>query len=388
MKLAYVGDFFNHGGLLYTFGTSVVILLSLLNDVDSIDVFCPEENEETEEFELPSKVKLFGFYRYDNVRSILRLLKVQWKNYNIVLFNMLPTGFGNGTLSNATALLVPILLVKFLRQKNIRVIYHNSVFTNDVGTLGYNSAFDKIRSFFLGIVEKSLFKNLDTFVLLDLYKERIDKSIGENRVRVLNSIYLEAITSIYINKVMDLEFLNVRKSDIPTVLMHGSWGPQKNIELGLSALKELKEKGIKFKLVISGGFNHHFPKYGRKFNELLYLYSDIVDEYLGPIAERDIMKIFLNANLLLLPYNTPGGHSGVLEQAIFFEVPTIAIDFPEYREQVSDSANVKLVNTESFSSVLATYLKSLEDRQNINIRDKIIMASANVKELIEVATEG
>ncbi|MFG1519483.1 MAG: glycosyltransferase [Thermoplasmataceae archaeon] len=388
MRLAYVGDFFNHGGLLYTSGTPILILLSLFKDIDLIDVFCPEENDKIEEFELPSKVVLREFYRYDDLKSILRLLKVPWKNYDTVIFNMLPTGFGNRTMANAIALFVPILLVKFLRQKNIRVIYHNSVFTNDVGKLGYDTAFDKIRSFFLGIVEKILFKNLETFVLLDLYKERIDKSIGENRVHVLKSRYLEAITSIYINEAMNLEYLRIEKSDIPTILMHGSWGPQKNIALSLSKLKKLKEDGAKFKLTISGGLNHHFPEYKRIFNELLHSYSDIVDEYLGPVAERDIMKIFLNANLLLLPYNTPGGHSGVLEQAIFFEVPTISIDFPEYREQTSEVSNVKLANTDNFSSVLATYLKSLENRQKINIRDKIIIARANVRELIDMGMEG
>jgi glycosyltransferase involved in cell wall biosynthesis len=388
MRLAYVGDFFNHGGLLYTSGTPILILLSLFKDIDLIDVFCPEENDKIEEFELPSKVVLREFYRYDDLKSILRLLKVPWKNYDTVIFNMLPTGFGNRTMANAIALFVPILLVKFLRQKNIRVIYHNSVFTNDVGKLGYDTAFDKIRSFFLGIVEKILFKNLETFVLLDLYKERIDKSIGENRVHVLKSRYLEAITSIYINEAMNLEYLRIEKSDIPTILMHGSWGPQKNIALSLSKLKKLKEDGAKFKLTISGGLNHHFPEYKRIINELLHSYSDIVDEYLGPVAERDIMKIFLNANLLLLPYNTPGGHSGVLEQAIFFEVPTISIDFPEYREQTSEVSNVKLANTDNFSSVLATYLKSLENRQKINIRDKIIIARANVRELIDMGMEG
>ena len=388
MKIAYVGDFINHGRSLQTTGTPIVILLSLLEKVDSIDVLCPEENDKIEEFELPSKVILRRFYKYDDWKSILRLLKIPWKSYGTVIFNMLPTGFGNRTTANATALFVPILLVKFLRQKNIRVIYHNSVFTNDVGKLGYYTAFDKIRSFFLGIVEKILFKNLETFVLLDLYKERIDKSIGENRVHVLKSRYLEAITSIYINEVMNLEYLKIERSDIPTILMHGSWGPQKNIELGLSELKKLKEDGAKFRLTISGGLNHHFPDYESKFKELLHSYSDIVDDYLGPVAEKDIMKIFLNANLLLLPYNTSGGHSGVLEQAIFFEVPTIAIDFPEYREQAFDSAKVKLINTESFSSVLATYLKSLENRQKINIRDKIIIASANVRELIEMTKEG
>jgi glycosyltransferase involved in cell wall biosynthesis len=382
VKIAFVGDFINHGKSLQTTGTPIVILLSLLKNVDSIDVFCPEENDKTEEFELPSKVILREFYRYDNSKSILRLLKIPWKNYDVVMFNMLPTGFGNGTMANATALFVPILLVKFLKQKNIRVIYHNSVFSNDVKTLGYNSAFDKIRSFFLRIVEKSLFKNLDTFVLLDLYKERIDKSIGENRVRVLNLPYLEAITSIYINEVMNLEYFKIEKSDIPTVLMHGSWGPQKNIELGLSELKKLKEYGAKFRLTISGGLNHHFPEYEKEFNELLHSYSDIIDEYLGPVAEKDIMNIFLNANLLLLPYNTPGGHSGVLEQAIFFEVPTIAIDFPEFREQAKGVANVKLVSAENFCEAIEEILKNPINRTELIINIKIKEAIQETRQLL------
>ena len=382
MKIAYVGDFINHGKSLQTTGTPIVILLSLLENVDSIDVFCPEENNKTEEFELPSKVILREFYRYDNSKSILRLLKIPWKNYDVVMFNMLPTGFGNGTMANATALFVPILLVKILRQKNIRVIYHNSVFSNDVKTLGYNSAFDKIRLFFLRIVEKSLFKNLDTFVLLDLYKERIDKSVGENRVHVINSPYLEAITSIYINQVMNLEYLKIEKSDIPKVLMHGSWGPQKNIKLGLSALKKLKEDGAKFRLTISGGLNHHFPEYEKEFNELLYSYSDIIDEYLGPVAEKDIMNIFLKANLLLLPYNTPGGHSGVLEQAIFFEVPTVAIDFPEFREQAKGVTNVKLVPSENFCEAIEEILKNPINKTELMINRKIKEAIQGTRQFL------
>ena len=169
--------------------------------------------------------------------------------------------------------------------------------------------------------------------------------------------------------------------------MHGSWGPQKNIELGLMTLKKLKREGVKFRLVISGGLNHHFPEYKRKFQELIHSYSDVIDEYLGPVTEKDIMRIFLDASLLILPYNTPGGHSGVLEEAMCFEVPTIAIDFPEFREQANENSNVKLVNTNSFFSILVNYLKFLEEKRKINFRDKIIKASINVKQLLGPVTE-
>ena len=387
MRIAYIGDFINHGKSLQTNGTSVVILLSLLKDVQAIDVFCPEANEEVENFELPQKVRLYESYRYDNSISILHLLKIPWYNYDAVIFNMLPTGFGSGTLPNAVALVVPIILRIIFRQRNIRVIYHNSVFTNDIRTLGYNTAFDSIRSFFLGVVERTLFKNVATFVLLNLYKKRIDDSIGKNKLHVLNGRYLEAITTLYLNKVMDAEFVETEKSDIPMILMHGSWGPQKNIELGLMAVQKLKKEWIKFRLVISGGLNHHFPEYKRKFEELLHSYSDVIYEYLGPVTEKDIMRVFLDASFLILPYNTPGGHSGVLEQAMFFEVPTIAIDFPEFREQANGTSNIKLINTNNFFYVLVNYLKFLEEKRKINFKDKIIKASINVKQLVNPITE-
>ncbi len=379
MRIAYVGDFINHGGLLYTSGTSVVILTSLLEDVTSIDVFCPRLNKKLEEFELPTKVRLFEFYKFDHPLSILKLLRVTWKSYDTVIFNMLSTGFGNTSTANGVGLIVPILLTKLFRQSNIRVIYHNSVFTNDVRTLGYNSAIDKIRAFFLGIVERTLFKSVSTFVLLDLYKQRIDETIGKNMVQVLKSRYLEAITTLYMNKTMFVESFDIRKTDIPIIRLHGSWGPQKNIELALSALRNVKESEIKFKLIISGGINHHFSLYERNFNKILNSYSDIIDEYLGPVSEKKIMQMFLDTDLLILPYNTPGGHSGVLEQAIFFEIPTIAVDFPEYREQVNGITNIILVKSGNLYDSIRKILTQESNVKRISIQKKILQTIEQTK---------
>lgn len=383
MKVAYVGDFINHGKSLQTIGTSIVILLSLLESVESIDVYCPKENKDTEEFEFPPKVRLLESYRYEDVKSIFRLLQKPWNKYGAVIFNMLPTGFGNGSLANAAALCIPILLVKIFRLNNIRVIYHNSVFTNDFRTLGYNSPYDKVRSFFLSVVERTLFKNVNSFVLLDVYNKRIDKTIGKNKVHVLKASYLEAITTLYINKKLNVEFLDVETKLIPTVLMHGSWGPQKNIEMGLSALKKVRESGINFRLVISGGINHHFLEYEKKFRELLISYSDIIDEYLGTVEEKDIMRIFLEASLLILPYNTPGGHSGVLEQAIFFQVPTIAIDFPEYREQAAGFENVTLIDPKDLTSELILQELGISPYRTINIGKKIGESEMNLENIVK-----
>ena len=383
MKVAYVGDFINHGKFLPTFGTSLVILLARLKYVTSIDVFCPEINKNIEDFKTPDKVNVVEFYSYDNPISLLKFLRISWNEYDTVIFNMLATGFGNSSVANTIGLIIPICLTKIFGYNNIKIIYHNSIFTNDIKKLGYNSLFDRIRSFFLKVVETILLKSVEIFVLLDLYKQRIDAALGKNLVQVYNPRFLDEITTLYINNSLELEKIENADQKTPAILMHGSWGPQKNIELGLSVLRDLRKEGISYKLIISGGINHHFPEYAKKFRQLLDSYSDIIDEYLGIVEEREIMNLFLNASLIILPYNTPGGHSAVLEQAIFFEVPTIAIDFPEYREQVAGNENVFLIESKDMTSNLILSQLKAPSHKIINLNMKIQESQRNVEHLLK-----
>ena len=296
----------------------------------------------------------------------------------------LPTGFGKSSLTNLTALLVPLLVSKGLRKKNIKIIYHNSVYTNDIRALGYNTKSDKIKGYLLGVVERSLFKNIPTYVMLKMYKDKIDKAIGKNKVTYLNARYLEAISTVYMNGKISHEIIKGRTfHEVPTILMHGYWGPQKNLKLVLSTLRKLKEKGINFKLIISGGINDHFPNFKNEFISIIELYNDIIDSYLGYINEMDIMQTFLKADLLVLPYNTPGGHSGVMEQAIFFEIPTIAINFPEYMEQSRKEDNIILVSSANIERGILLLLNMVNRMGDIQCLKKIITCKNNISTLLD-----
>ena len=381
MRVAYVGDFINHGKSLQTSGTSIVILLSMIEEVETIDVYCPVQNDSTEDFTLPAKIRLIPLYKYDDPFSIIRLLSIRKRKYDRVIFNLLPTGFGNGNISNLVGLWVPISLRVFFKLKNIRVLYHNSVFTNDIEKLGYDSFFDKLRKLILSLLERELFKNLETFVLLNLYKERITRKIGLSKVRVMKGNNVEAVTSLYINGKMT-ETLHHAENSPPIVLMHGSWGPQKNLELGLASLRELKQSGKNFRLIVSGGINHHFLGYEKKFNNLIQQYSEIIDTYKGYVRERDVMELFLNADLVVLPYNTPGGHSGVLEQAIFFDVPTVAINFPEYVEQSQGKTNVLLCTPENLFVCMRDAYINLKPAMTVSVQHKFLDSINNAKLLL------
>lgn len=378
MKIAYVGDFINHGKSLATTGTSLVFLLSTFDSVDSIDVYCPNIDKNIEEITLPEKVKVIETYRYDSSLSLLNLFKLSHLSYDKIIFNMLSTTFGNSSFSNAFGLCIPIIMVKAFQMQNVEVIYHNSVLTNDVTRLGYTSLYDRLRSRILRVIEGAIFKNVTTFVLLKLYVERITSILKENRVQCLNARYLEAISTVFINELQDEETLELSGTNLlPMVLLHGSWGPQKNIELGIETLDRIRKDGVNFNLVITGGMNHHFPEYEKHFMEILDRYN-FAGCYKGTVTEKEIFTLFTTSDLLLLPYNTPGGHSGVLEQAIFFEVPTIAIDFPEYREQAQGKNFVTLCQPDSFYVEVAKALKNAPSRDRIELRNKVTVAMNNM----------
>ena len=382
LNIAYVGDFVNHGKLLVPTGTSILLLLSEFTNIDTIDIYCPFLNENPEQIKLPSKIKVIESYKYDDAFSILKLIKLRKLNYNKIIFNLMPTGYGNSSIANMFGLLIPLILNKLFKMKNIVLVYHNSTFTNDIRKLGYNTFYDRIRGLILSQIEKTLFKNIDTYVFLQLYKKRIDEKIGKNKVRYLNGRYLEAIASIYFNNLKDNDKIIINDDSDIKILLHGSWGPQKNLELALKILYNLKIKGFSFKLRISGGINHHFPSYEAKFKDLLSKYSIIIDSYLGYVKEKDIYSLFVDTDLIILPYNTPGGHSGVLEQAIFYEIPTVAIDFPEYKEQSENVDFVTLTSQENLEKTVEEILLKLKRRKEIKIKSKIIETMNNMRELI------
>ncbi len=386
MKIAYVGDILNNGKFLQTTGTPIIYLLSSLEYVEEIDVYCPFKNNTVESVTFPKKVKIYPAYQYDNSISIMRVLRLINKKYDRIIFNILPTGFGSKNISNIIGLCLPIFMKISAKNRDIRIIYHNSVYTNDVKKLGYNSLYNTIRATFLGLLESFIFKHINTYVFLYLYKDRITDAIGNNKVSVLNGRYLEALTTVFINKVENYEYIEKNNNQIPVVLMHGSWGPQKNLELGLKTMERIRNNGIQFRLIITGDINSHFPKYKIEFKRIITRYKEIINDYRGYVKEKDLLSLFTETNLLLLPYNTPGGHSGVLEQALFFQVPTVAIDFPEYREQIQGCNFIDLASFDNFyDKVLENLInnKNIKTKIKIPIDIKVREAKMNIIKILE-----
>jgi glycosyltransferase involved in cell wall biosynthesis len=384
LKIAYVGDFLNHGKLLYTTGTPLVLLLSQLVEVERVEVFCPFKNKNSEDFMIPDKVIIHEIYHFGNPLSMLRLFSLKPQEFDIMIFNVVPTGFGDSSLPNIIGLFVPLFLTAMSRNKNIKLIYHNSTFTNEPYSLGYNRLYDKIRLKFLKRTEMVLFSRIKTYVLLNIYKTKIENNLKNIKIYYLNATYLEAVTTVFLNNLQNSELMlkSRENNNITRVLMHGSWGPQKNLERALEVLQSLKNDGHKFTLTLSGTINSHFMQFKSHFDDLLIRYKNIITDYKGFVSEKALLNLFSENDLLILPYNSPGGHSGVLEQGKFFEILTVAADFDEYKEQAGNSERIILCKLDKLGEILRKCFERRYFSEDILIKAKILEAKNNVSAII------
>ncbi|MCL4480634.1 MAG: hypothetical protein M1113_04010 [Candidatus Thermoplasmatota archaeon] len=380
LKLCVVSNLLNHGHTYDEWSTSFVIALSKINEVESITVYCPPSNGE-KEINLPKKCHMVAIMDYSRPFSILSLSKrIERENFDEVIVISGPTAFGNGILSNLFGAFLPL---KIMRRgvKKVKIINQGSTLTNDVRSLGYNGIINSMKLYAVKALEKHIYKRVKTYFQLRYYCEKVEKNFGKKYVGgLLPSDFIDALATLYLNG-MDKEERMIRKREQNQtgVLLHGFWGPQKDPEIALEALKKLKIKYPEIRLTVSGGINNHFPVYVKYFQGLLKNYKNVIDSYLGYVEEKDLMHLFLENEIVLMPYRASGGQSGVLEMASFFENIVVCSDFPEFREE-RKSDLVILTDLDNFRQYLSKAFEMVNNLPNIiNTENKIQTIINNIR---------
>ena len=386
MRIAYVGNIHDHGTSLSTFGTAVVFLLGNVEKIDCLDIYCPKGKNNFFSLGFPDKINIHEYYDESKPWTILNILKIDFTTYDLVIFNMLPTSFGISNFVNIIGLLAPYILYKF-KSVNVKLIFHNSTYTNNVKKLGYSSKLDSLKIFFLSRVEKLLFTTVPTYFPLQLYVKKLKTIIPNSKVKFLDAKYYEGLSTFYLNAHNgNNTFSNHNhNSEIKKILLHGHWGPQKNLELALSSLKKLRENGVKFFLTLSGKINVNFPSYSLLYTKIIDNYEEIIDEKTGYVEEKDMLALILRNDIVLMPYSASGGHSGVLSLAMTFEKTVVSILHEEFLEQAEHYSNILFCSEYTFLSTLQEAISKVGSESDVktNIHDKILHAQNSLLKIIE-----
>lgn len=342
MKVALISNIYGHGKILQEIGTPLLLVFEGLEKVDELDIYTHVETEKN--VLILHKARIIPTINPERPITYLKLLRdVARLKYDRVIINSMPTSQGNKNVPNLLYLILPILWSRIYGLR-ILILYHNSPFLNDIRKLGYVSLKNKVKSWIIKMIERRMYFSCDVFFLLELYAERIRKIIPNARVSFLEPGSITGFTTLHLNQKLDSDIIKRIASDKNlTLLIYGSWGPQKDISKALDAIRMLRVAKWKFKTVVAGDINLHFPNYEKELENTLKEYKDFIDKRVGYVSEYDLYSLFSSADVIILPYVTPGGFSGVLSISMLFGLEVIVPEFDEYKKQTKGYGRVHFI---------------------------------------------
>jgi glycosyltransferase involved in cell wall biosynthesis len=144
-----------------------------------------------------------------------------------------------------------------------------------------------------------------------------------NSVTVLLPAYRRTLVSKYRGKNVHLRAHGIfaatpqfpdfsLRGNPPAVLAFGKWGTYKRLEILIEAFEEVRKRIPEAKLVIAGENHPLTPGFVESVAARCRGTGNI--EVTGYVPEESLPSLFRSANLLVMPYTSAGGSSGVAHQ--------------------------------------------------------------------------
>ena len=285
-------------------------------------------------------------WRFDSLANPARLLKVLHDiKPDVVWFNLLFSTFGNRPVPAFLGLMQPVL--SRLNGRYTHVTLHHLMDNINLADSGVR--FPRLYQFAGSAATRMLLMANSISVLLPAYRRTlIDKYRGAN-------VHFRA-HGILGGRPESPDF-SLRGNPEHHILAFGKWGTYKRLELLLEAFEMLASVLPQVRLIVAGSNHPLAPGYvesvahENRDNELL--------QFTGYVAEDDIPKLFRKASVLVLPYSSATGASGVAHLACEFGVPIISAGIEDFREMAQDEGlAVDFYETGSAAS-LASQLRQL-----------------------------
>lgn len=116
----------------------------------------------------------------------------------------------------------------------------------------------------------------------------------------------------------------------PFVLAFGYWGTYKRLESLLESWSYVSQQVPGARLLIVG-LNHPSTPGYLEFLQAQYAHQPSIN-FLGYVAEDELPSLFRRTSVLVLPYSSAAGTSGVVHQACEYGLPIVATAIPEIQE--------------------------------------------------------
>lgn len=276
------------------------------------------QNENAPKIEKHGKLTILRVWRNNDIFSLLKIpVYIAKYKPNVVHFNLHLMSWGKGRVVNFIGALMP-RIVKLLGF-HVGVTLHNIAETIDIRKIGIKASFINILG--LALAVRNIGSVDEVVVTLPHYVSILKKRYG-----VKNASYLPHGT------------IGAQVSEVKTggkrLLTFGHFSTHKNLPAIIDVFKELREEDEEVELVVAGTSHPNFPEY---LPQIVRRYKGLRGlSFTGYVPEEKLKDVFTSATVVVMPYLTNTGSSGVFHIASSFGKPCIMSDVPDFRKMLKD----------------------------------------------------
>ncbi|WP_027880940.1 glycosyltransferase [Mesoflavibacter zeaxanthinifaciens] len=243
------------------------------------------------------------FNSYKNLFTVNKALN-QTKP-DAVLFNLQFMKFGDKKVPAALGLMLP-LVCRLKKIPNI-VLLHNILEEVDLGKAGFtsNKLLQNVYNFIGTSLTKLILKADTVAVTMHKYVDVLN-----NKYKSTNVVQIPHGTFEVTEEQPEYTL-----SDGPLQIMtFGKFGTYKKVEAMIEAVVKVREKtGLDLEVVVAGTDNPNVPGY---LEGVKQKYSHVPQvRYTGYVEEEEVPTLFKESAVVVFPYTSTTGSSGVLHQA-------------------------------------------------------------------------
>lgn len=258
----------------------------------------------------------------DSPASTLRLLaRLRALNPDVVWFNLLFSTFGNNPLNAFAGLTTPLLTR--LTGRYTHVTLHHLMDTMDLKDLGVR--FPSVYRLAGAAATRILLLSNSVSVLMPHYRKILSERYGGENVHV-------RAHGILAHSPQYPDFSR-RGNPEHRILAFGKWGTYKRLELMIEAFASISGRLPNAKLVIAGSNHPQAPGYVESIARKYSSHPGI--EFTGYVQEEEVEDLFQSASVLVMPYSSSTGCSGVAHLASAYGVPVVCADLEDFRQMAN-----------------------------------------------------
>ncbi|HEV8524947.1 MAG TPA: glycosyltransferase [Terriglobales bacterium] len=273
----------------------------------------PQPQEDSGEFNV---IRCWSFNSLANPWCLLR--KIRELDPDVVWFNLGFASFGNKPLPAFAGFAIPAMVRATGHYTHVTL--HQLMETVDLKDAGVR--FPRLYKIAGFIATRLLLMSNSISVLLPAYRRTlIEKYRAE-------SIHFRA-HGIFSARP-EYPDISLRANPTQRILAFGKWGTYKRLEQMIEAFKIINEKLPNVELVIAGGNHPNMPGYVESVAERVRDNPRI--RCLGYVPEEQVPELFSKASVVVMPYTSSAGSSGVAHLACQFGVPILSAEVSDFRE--------------------------------------------------------